>query len=60
MITREVSYSLLLNDQSKKLNEKLAMQYELDVATPPGLLAHHWELAEHPQKALHYYELAVD
>ena len=60
MITREVSYSLLLNDQTKTLHAKLAEQYESDPKSPFSGLAHHWELAEQPEKALHYLVLAVD
>ena len=60
MITREVSYSLLLNDQSKGLNARLAERYEADAKSPYSLLAHHWELAEYPDKALHYLVLAID
>lgn len=60
MITREVSYSLLLNDQTKSLHAKLAERYEADPKTPYSLLAYHWELAEFPDKALHYLVLAID
>jgi tetratricopeptide (TPR) repeat protein len=60
MITREVSYSLLLNDQTKSLHAKLAERYEADPKSPHSLLAYHWELAECPDKALHYLVLAID
>jgi class 3 adenylate cyclase/tetratricopeptide (TPR) repeat protein len=60
MITREVSYSLLLNNQTKSLHAKLAGRYEADPKTPHSLLAYHWELAECPDKALHYLVLAID
>ena len=60
MITREVSYSLLLHDQSRSLNEQLAIHYETDKRSPDSLLALHWELADQPEKALHYLVRAVD
>lgn len=60
MITRDVSYSLLLRDQSKRLHEELAKHYEAEGNNPDSLLAHHWQLADQPEKALHYLTRAVD
>ncbi|MBL4782544.1 MAG: hypothetical protein JKX92_09900, partial [Porticoccaceae bacterium] len=63
MVTQEVSYSLLLRNQCKQLHEQMALCYEKN---PPSknnqysLLAHHWQLAEFNDKALHYLLLAVD
>jgi hypothetical protein len=51
---------LLLNDQAKSLHARLAERYEADIKTPYSLLAYHWELAEFPDKALHYLVLAID
>lgn len=60
MITRDVSYSLLLKDQASELHEKLASHYERDGSNPHALLAHHWEAARRPDKALSYLVLAID
>ena len=63
MITQEVSYSLLLRNQSKQLHKQLALSYELNQEferSKSSLLAYHWESADRPEKALHYLVLAID
>ncbi|MBV1878125.1 MAG: AAA family ATPase [Pseudomonadales bacterium] len=63
MVTQEVSYSLLLRNQCKQLHQQMALCYEKNVdnkSSQFSLLAHHWQLAEVNDKALHYLVLAVD
>tara|TARA_R110002073_G_scaffold7456_1_gene42363 strand:- start:25759 stop:29805 length:4047 start_codon:yes stop_codon:yes gene_type:complete len=60
MITRDVSYSLLLKDQAGELHKKLAQYYEQDPDSPYVLLAHHWQAARQLDKALGFYILAID
>lgn len=62
-ITQEVSYGLLLNDQSKQLHEQLALLYEKQEAVKErhySLLAYHWEHANKTDKALACLVLAID
>lgn len=62
-ITQEVAYNLMLFVQRRQLHRMVAEWYEQEI--PPGeidsvyaLLAHHWEQAEVPEKALYYLEAA--
>jgi len=62
-ITQEVSYALLLHDQSKQLHAQLALLIEKQDAVREqqySLLAYHWERADQPLKALECLVLAID
>ncbi|MCB9136082.1 MAG: AAA family ATPase [Anaerolineales bacterium] len=61
-ITQEVVYNLLPFARRQELHRKIALWFEAtfgDELTPyTPLLAHHWNRAGDPQKALHYLEKA--
>lgn len=58
-ITQQVAHSLLLKDQSRRLHATLAEQYERSGGQPLALLAHHWEMADEPERAFEYLRQAV-
>lgn len=59
-IIRDVSYGLLLFAQRRELHREIAEWYERnhpdDLSPYYALLAHHWEKAEVPAKAIEYLE----
>ena len=61
-VTRDVAYSLLLYAQRKQVHRTVAewheRTYEGDLAPFYALLAHHWSLADVPDKAADYLEKA--
>ncbi|MBL4681563.1 MAG: AAA family ATPase [Pseudomonadales bacterium] len=62
-ITQEVSYGLLLHDQSKQLHAQLAVLFEKQDSVSKqqySLLAYHWERADQPLKALDCLVMAID
>ncbi|MBM3266939.1 MAG: AAA family ATPase [Candidatus Sericytochromatia bacterium] len=61
-VTRDVAYSLLLYAQRKRVHTAVAEWYETqhaqDLAAFFPVLAHHWALADVPDKAAHFLEMA--
>ena len=61
-ITQEVSYSLMLFSQRRELHRKVADWYEKqqgdNLSAYYALLAHHWNNADQPLKAVDYLEKA--
>ena len=64
VITQEVAYGSLLFAQRRPLHRAVAEWYEArpvgQDAASPALLAHHWEHAEQPARAIDYLERAAD
>lgn len=64
IITREVAYNLMLYAQRQSLHQAIAEWYEAsypdDLPLYAELLAHHWQAAEVPAKALTHLERAGD
>lgn len=62
IITQEVAYNLLLYAQRRDLHKSVAKWYEkqfsTDLAPYYPLLAHHWQQAEEPEKAIYYLHMA--
>jgi class 3 adenylate cyclase/tetratricopeptide (TPR) repeat protein len=61
-VIRDVAYSLLLFAQRKEVHRSIAEWYERecknDLASNYPLLAHHWAMADVPEKAADYLEKA--
>jgi tetratricopeptide (TPR) repeat protein len=60
VITQEAAYNLMLMSQRRQLHRSVAEWYERAHAGDLALLAHHWQEAEVPAKAVHYLEQAGD
>jgi tetratricopeptide (TPR) repeat protein len=58
VITQEAAYNLMLVSQRRQLHRSVAEWYERAHAGDLALLAHHWQEAEVPAKAVHYLEQA--
>jgi predicted ATPase len=62
VITQEVAYERLLHAQRRALHGQVARCYEANAAAgaaaPFPVLAHHWQRAEDPAKAMEYLEKA--
>ena len=58
VITQEAAYNLMLLSQRRGLHRSVAEWYERSGGGDVALLAHHWRLAEVPDKAIHYLERA--
>ena len=58
VITQEAAYNLMLLSQRRHLHRSVAEWYERSGGGDLALLAHHWRLAEVPDKAVHYLERA--
>jgi class 3 adenylate cyclase/tetratricopeptide (TPR) repeat protein len=58
VITQEAAYNLMLLSQRRQLHRSVAEWYEQAHAGDLALLAHHWQGAEVPAKAIHYLERA--
>lgn len=60
IITQEVAYNLLLYSQRRSLHRAMAEWYESsfmqNIMAYYPVLAHHWKLADVPQKAVEYLE----
>lgn len=62
IVTREVCYELMPHTQRRKLHEQIARWYEErheDLRHHYPLVAHHWEAAGIPDKAVQYLEKAA-
>jgi tetratricopeptide (TPR) repeat protein len=64
VITQEVAYGSLLFAQRRGLHRAVAEWYEArrgsEELASNGLLAHHWEHADEPARAIDYLEMAAD
>jgi len=58
VIIQESAYNLMLLSQRRQLHRSVAEWYEGSGGGDLALLAHHWRLAEVPDKAVHYLERA--
>ncbi|WP_353411985.1 adenylate/guanylate cyclase domain-containing protein [Arenicella sp. 4NH20-0111] len=61
--TQKVAYDLMLYSQRKKMHRQIALWLERnshEVAGKNAELAIHWQRAEDPEKALHYFALAIE
>ena len=58
VIVQEAAYNLMLLSQRRQLHRSAAEWYERAGGGDLALLAHHWRLAEVPDKAIHYLERA--
>ena len=58
VITQEAAYNLMLLSQRRRLHRSVAEWYERSGGGDLAVLAHHWRLAEVPDKAIHYLERA--
>ena len=58
VITQEAAYNLMLLSQRRRLHRAVAEWYERSGGGDLAVLAHHWRLAEVPDKAIHYLERA--
>jgi class 3 adenylate cyclase/tetratricopeptide (TPR) repeat protein len=58
VITQEAAYNLMLLSQRRHLHRSVAEWHERTGGADLALLAHHWRLAEVPDKAIHYLERA--
>jgi tetratricopeptide (TPR) repeat protein len=58
VIIQESAYNLMLLSQRRQLHRSVAEWYERSGGGDLALLAHHWRLAEVPDKAIHYLERA--
>jgi class 3 adenylate cyclase/tetratricopeptide (TPR) repeat protein len=58
VITQEAAYNLMLLSQRRALHRSVAEWYERSGGGDLAVLAHHWRLAEVPDKAIHYLERA--
>lgn len=64
VITQQVAYGLMVSEQRKSLHSAVAQWFErrpeADLARYFTILAHHWERAAVPEKALHYLDAAAE
>jgi class 3 adenylate cyclase/tetratricopeptide (TPR) repeat protein len=58
VIIQESAYNLMLLSQRRQLHRSVAEWYERSGGGDLAQLAHHWRLAEVPDKAIHYLERA--
>jgi class 3 adenylate cyclase/tetratricopeptide (TPR) repeat protein len=58
VIIQESAYNLMLLSQRRQLHRSVAEWYERSGGGDLALLAHHWRLAEVPDKAIQYLERA--
>ncbi|HEY8558650.1 MAG TPA: hypothetical protein VIM97_15130, partial [Actinomycetes bacterium] len=58
VIVQEAAYNLMLLSQRRQLHRSVAEWYERAGGGDLALLAHHWRLAEVPERAVHYLERA--
>jgi class 3 adenylate cyclase/tetratricopeptide (TPR) repeat protein len=58
VIIQESAYNLMLLSQRRQLHRSVAEWYERSGGGDLALLAHHWRLAEVPDRAMHYLERA--
>jgi len=58
VIIQESAYNLMLMSQRRQLHRSVAEWYERSGGGDLALLAHHWRLAEVPDRAMHYLERA--
>src|SRR5215216_3428579 len=58
VIIQESAYNLMLLSQRRQLHRSVAEWYERSGGGDLALLAHHWRLAEVPDRAIHYLERA--
>jgi len=58
VIVQESAYNLMLLSQRRQLHRSVAEWYERSGGGDLALLAHHWRLAEVPERAVHYLERA--
>jgi class 3 adenylate cyclase/tetratricopeptide (TPR) repeat protein len=58
VITQEAAYNLMLLSQRRRLHRAVAEWYERSGGGDLAVLAHHWRLAEVPEKTAHYLERA--
>jgi tetratricopeptide (TPR) repeat protein len=58
VVIQESAYNLMLLSQRRQLHRSVAEWYERSGGGDLALLAHHWRLAEVPDKAVHYLERA--
>jgi class 3 adenylate cyclase/tetratricopeptide (TPR) repeat protein len=58
VIIQESAYNLMLLSQRRQLHRSVAEWYEQSGGGDLAVLAHHWRLAEVPDRAMHYLERA--
>jgi class 3 adenylate cyclase/tetratricopeptide (TPR) repeat protein len=58
VIVQEAAYNLMLLSQRRQLHRSVAEWYERSDGGDLALLAHHWRLADVPEKAIGYLEQA--
>jgi class 3 adenylate cyclase/tetratricopeptide (TPR) repeat protein len=58
VIIQESAYNLMLLSQRRQLHRSVAEWYERSGGGDLAVLAHHWRLAEVPDRAIHYLERA--
>src|SRR5919107_1498972 len=58
VIVQEAAYNLMLLSQRRQLHRSVAEWYERSAGGDLAVLAHHWRLAEVPDKAARYLEQA--
>jgi class 3 adenylate cyclase/tetratricopeptide (TPR) repeat protein len=58
VIIQESAYNLMLLSQRRQLHRSVAEWYERSGGGDLAVLAHHWRLAEVPDRAVHYLERA--
>jgi class 3 adenylate cyclase/tetratricopeptide (TPR) repeat protein len=58
VIVQEAAYNLMLLSQRRQLHRSVAEWYERSAGGDLAVLAHHWRLADVPDKAIRYLEQA--